>query len=339
MRPLIPKSAFVCGAVLIGAMVTAPAIAAGTPVEAVEYYQKEFEHYFVTAFPAEIAALDSGAIVGWWRTGQRYRVHSTPDTDRAAVCRFYTGAFAGKASHFFTASEAECEYVKRQLPEWTYEGIAFHAQVPGPSGVCPSGTAPVHRLYNGGRGGAPNHAYTTDAVKRDLLSGFGWVFEGTAWCVPLATENAATQTRLLASARWEFPRAVDIYGEGRTTTTFAAQLETHPAFIRERYESFGLTDVSTAIYHQVNDVWTGLADFEPLTGRFLVIGNSGFEGDPPYVGVAWELADAAGPASSVCTFAVTRNIDDRYPDRPFDSSHPFQPILWSGCTPGVANKL
>jgi hypothetical protein len=341
MRSLICKYALVYGTLLIGVSVAAISApnAADVPVEAVEYYHQHFEHYFVTAHPGEIAALDSGAIVGWWRTGQRYRVYANPDDARSAVCRFYTGVFAGKASHFFTASADECEYVKRELPEWTYEGIAFYVQIPDPGGTCPSGTAPVQRLFNGGHGGAPNHAYTTAAAKRDLLSSLGWVLEGTAWCVPLATEDTATKTRLLASAHWQFPSAVDIYGDGSISTTFSPKLITDPSLMRWKYESFGLTDVTIAIDHQVNGVFTGLAYFEPLTGRYLVIGNSGFEGDPPYVGVAWELADAAGPASFVCTFAVKRNIDDRYPDRPFDNSHPFQPILWSGCMPGVAKKL
>ena len=59
-------------------------------VRAVEYYHQAFEHYFVTANPAEIAALDSGVFQGWWRTGQRYRVDDAPGADLVPVCRFFT---------------------------------------------------------------------------------------------------------------------------------------------------------------------------------------------------------------------------------------------------------
>jgi serine protease len=102
------------------------------------------------------------------------------------LCRFYTDAFAGKPSHFYTASAAECEYVEQQLSAWTFEGVVFHVQVPDATCACASGSAPVYRLYNDGRGGAPNHAYTPDAARRDRLMAAGWLAEGAAWCARLA---------------------------------------------------------------------------------------------------------------------------------------------------------
>jgi uncharacterized delta-60 repeat protein len=160
----------------------------GTLLEAVEYYHPQFEHYFVTADTVEIDALDSGVFPGWSRTGQRYRVYSAAAADRAPVCRFYTDAFAAKPTHFYTASAAECEHVK-QLPPWIFEGVAFHVPVPDASGECVAGTAPVYRLYNDGRGGAPNHEYTPDVAKRDRLIQGGWLGEGTAWCAAGAGES------------------------------------------------------------------------------------------------------------------------------------------------------
>lgn len=38
--------------------------ASAATVEAVEYSHAGFDHYFITAFPEEAAALDSGKIVG-----------------------------------------------------------------------------------------------------------------------------------------------------------------------------------------------------------------------------------------------------------------------------------
>ena len=109
--------------------------ASAETVRAVEYFHKDFEHYFVTANPQEIALLDGGVFKGWWRTGQRYRVDDSPAPDLVPVCRFFTAEYAGKASHFYTASAAECEHVKT-MPDWTYEGVAFHVRLPDASGIC-----------------------------------------------------------------------------------------------------------------------------------------------------------------------------------------------------------
>ena len=62
--------------------------ASAETVRAVEYYHKDFEHYFVTANPQEITLLDGGVFKGWWRTGQRYRVDDSPAPDLVPVCRF-----------------------------------------------------------------------------------------------------------------------------------------------------------------------------------------------------------------------------------------------------------
>jgi Repeat of unknown function (DUF5648) len=109
--------------VSLAAFGLALASASAETVSAVEYFHKDFEHYFVTSNPQEIALLDGGVFKGWWRTGQRYRVDDSPAPGLVPVCRFFTAEYAGKASHFYTASAAECEHVKN-MPDWTYEGIA-----------------------------------------------------------------------------------------------------------------------------------------------------------------------------------------------------------------------
>ena len=50
------------------AVIPVPDVPAGTG-EAVEYYHAGLDHYFISLTPAEIAALDSGALTGWTRTG------------------------------------------------------------------------------------------------------------------------------------------------------------------------------------------------------------------------------------------------------------------------------
>jgi hypothetical protein len=47
-------------------------VATAAPVVAVEYYYAAWDHYFMTANPAEEAILDAGTIRGWTRTGQTF---------------------------------------------------------------------------------------------------------------------------------------------------------------------------------------------------------------------------------------------------------------------------
>jgi YVTN family beta-propeller protein len=42
-------------------------------LDAVEYYNPVLDHYFLTAAPTEIYALDAGSVAGWARTGQTQR--------------------------------------------------------------------------------------------------------------------------------------------------------------------------------------------------------------------------------------------------------------------------
>jgi YVTN family beta-propeller protein len=167
-----------------------PGYATGT---AVEYYAAVFDHYFITAFPAEQAALDGGAFGGAWvRTGRTFKVWTQPIPSSSPVCRFFSTAFGLKSSHFYTPFASECALVKT-YPQWQYEAIAFHMQIPvgfgTANGDCPIGTDRLYRLYNNGMGGAPNHRYTTNVAIFNQMVAAGWVFEGEAntrvfSCVP-----------------------------------------------------------------------------------------------------------------------------------------------------------
>lgn len=143
----------------------------------IEYYYPPFDHYFLTAFPSEIAALDDGLFPGWVRTGESYRVETDATAATNDVCRFFSVAFAPKSSHFFTPYTAECATVKASAA-WQYEAVAFHLRLRGIDGNCPGGYRPYSRLYNNGAGGAPAHRYT---VKPDIVAQMqaqGWVIEG-----------------------------------------------------------------------------------------------------------------------------------------------------------------
>ncbi len=146
-------------------------------VPVVEYWHAGFDHYFMTAAAGEIAALDTGRIAGWQRTGQQFGAYAVPAAGTAPVCRFFSTAFAPKSSHFYTPSAPECAHVKTTA-EWTFEAEAFHVALPDASGNCPGATRPIYRLYNDGHGDAPNHRYTSDPAIRAQMMAAGWIPEG-----------------------------------------------------------------------------------------------------------------------------------------------------------------
>ena len=161
--------------VAIGAARPPPPMPTGL---AVEYYNAAWGFYFVTAFPAEIEALDGGAFNGaWQRTGEGFKVWPQPSAGLAPMCRFFSDVFAPKSTHFYTDLAAECGALKAS-PAWTFEGIAFYVLAADGNGACPGGTAPLYRLYNNGMGGAPNHRYTTSVAVLQAMLAAGWSFEG-----------------------------------------------------------------------------------------------------------------------------------------------------------------
>lgn len=106
---------------------TSPAAASST---AVEYFHRDYGHYFVTALPKEIAALDAGVFFGWSRTGLAFDVLAVDEASSSNVCRFWSGqTFVTKSSHFYTPFDWECAIVKRNR-DWMYEGLVFSMMLP-----------------------------------------------------------------------------------------------------------------------------------------------------------------------------------------------------------------
>ena len=153
-------------------------LAAGTP--AIEYYYTDWNMYFITSIPAEIANLDGGAYGGVWkRTGLRFNVYpiSPQPSSASTVFRFFSTTFAPKSSHFYTANGAEYNSLLAN-PNWQFEGPVFSTPLPAADGSCPPGSIPIYRLYNNGMGGAPNHRFTTDINVRAQMIAAGWIPEG-----------------------------------------------------------------------------------------------------------------------------------------------------------------
>jgi glucose/arabinose dehydrogenase len=159
------------------------AAAVAAPV-AIEYYNATLQHYFMTAEPAEAAALDDGALNGaWTRTGYAFPVATPGAAGAIDVCRFFGTPGVGPNSHFYTGFANECASLRANAL-WTFEGVAFRAALPT-AGVCAPALTPVYRLYNDPATlAAVNHRYTTDGSLVAAMRLAGWIIEGVAFCVP-----------------------------------------------------------------------------------------------------------------------------------------------------------
>lgn len=191
---------------------TAATAVQAAPLDAVEYYHPGMNHYFMTAFPQEIAALDAGQFGGWQRTGLTFRVKETPEglpsPQLRPVCRYFSDSFAPRSSHFYSALTEECQLLAAN-PLWRYEAEAFWVSTPA-SGSCGNDAA-VTRFYNNGEGGAPNHRYAANQATVDAMTAAKWVREGPVFCSEGVVEGRFSQTdaridplaRLLGG-EWDF---------------------------------------------------------------------------------------------------------------------------------------
>jgi uncharacterized protein DUF5648 len=155
---------------------------------AVEYYYADWNFYFVTAIPGEIAALDGGAFGGVWkRTGVQFNVYATANAPAGTptVWRFFSTIFAPKSSHFYTAIVSEYNaLVNGTIAGWELEGPVFSVPLPAGGSTCPAASIPVYRVYNNGMGGAPNHRFITDFNTVTQMIAAGWILEGVVFCSP-----------------------------------------------------------------------------------------------------------------------------------------------------------
>lgn len=167
---------------------------------AIEFYNPQNNHYFLTANPAEAAMLDAGTTVrGWTRTGGQFSVFTAPADGLSAVCRFFGTPGKGPDSHFYTADAAECAKV-RTLPAWTFEEIAFYIPTTA-SGDCGSNW-PVYRSYYTDNIADANHRFTLDLTAHVRMpQRRGDVLEGIVMCAPVTdAEREADVVRFLEQA-------------------------------------------------------------------------------------------------------------------------------------------
>jgi predicted dienelactone hydrolase len=157
-----------------------------------EYHNTVLNHYFMAATQQEQDFIASGgAGPGWELTGQAFNawpnfVPVDPLGSTSPVCRFYGGRNGGPNSHFFTAVQSECDFVKSGgAGGWFYEGIGFYSWAVDSSQRCPAGWLGVNRAYNNRAAqNDSNHRFSTsDSTMRDMESQ-GWSYEATVMCAP-----------------------------------------------------------------------------------------------------------------------------------------------------------
>jgi hypothetical protein len=149
----------------------------------VEYYYSVLDHYFITQFTDEIAALDAGVHPGWVRTGQSFLAYRPEQGVGLPVQRWYGLPSSGLDTHFFTLGGDDVVFLLNHPSQWERESnAAFAAGFPSVviEGVgvpgCPSGEVPVYRLWN--RRADSNHRYTTDPAIKAQMIAKGSVAEG-----------------------------------------------------------------------------------------------------------------------------------------------------------------
>jgi hypothetical protein len=196
-----------------------PGLSVAASLTAVEYYQGSYGHYFVTASPQEIAALDAGVVPGWSRTGESFGVFELNTAGAANVCRFWSGqTYTPKSSHFYTSVASECATVKGD-PHWQFEGEVFAMYLPDAAGSCAGGTVPLYRVYNKSQSGVPNHRYTTRVTLRWDMLAQGWIAEGTGigviGCVPVSIEAETINGHVIDGYIEGALVCIDLNGNGR----------------------------------------------------------------------------------------------------------------------------
>ncbi|MGH7485588.1 MAG: hypothetical protein ACREMY_08300 [bacterium] len=167
--------AHLCGGPWYATLVVSSQPAPTQTGEVVEFRNASLDRYFITQNLQEIAALDSGQIKGWSRTGLHFSAYlpGLSDGRGVPITRVYRASSIG---HLFTFIYFESEYAVG--PDWQVESLdAFEIPVPSVlSGECAGGTMPVYRLWDG-RSDA-DHRYTTDRGVRDETIHAGFIAEG-----------------------------------------------------------------------------------------------------------------------------------------------------------------
>ena len=140
-----------------------------------EFYNANFDHYFLTWVPAEIQNLDSGRTFGWSRTGKSFKAYNGPQAGTTPVCRIYIPPGRGDG-HYFGRDATECMKTISANPTFIVESSTFIYLFLPNAGKCATNAVSVYRVFSNRVD--VNHRYTTDRAIRDQMVAKGWLAEG-----------------------------------------------------------------------------------------------------------------------------------------------------------------
>ena len=118
--------------------------------------------------PTEKAGVERIAPAGLEHPGEVFRKIGIVQ----AVHRFYN---RNTGAHFYTRSNSERDSILATMPQYTYDGVAFHA-----AGAYSPGLSPVYRFYNTRTG---VHFYTVSEAEKNQIQATmpQFLFEGPAY--------------------------------------------------------------------------------------------------------------------------------------------------------------
>lgn len=307
-----------------------------TQVAAVEFFDLAHDRYLITASPAEIGALGSGALGSFYRSGTAYVVDDAPGAGLAPVCRFATHA-GGVAAHLYTASASECEALKTD-PSVTYEGIAFYSPVPDAAGNCAANTSPVYRLSSSTYDGVPMLVYTPYPDRMTHLQTLGFQVVRVEYCVPTSMDIAKSNTMLVDNSYWRltgwWPGPVPFYPNTDAGTPiglyFAGTTRSREPADADREMSDFLTSAFPYFIYRSGDYYFGPLDqvlaWGPFANEYEVIqlqfNESSKTGD--IIGGAYSIVWTGGEDAQACSRQVLINRGAGATGLEVD---PLQPIL------------
>jgi poly(3-hydroxybutyrate) depolymerase len=193
------------------AALLAPFMSSAQSVTAVEYYNRSIDAFFLTARPAEQAAIDG--IADFERTGMAFAATAGSAAQAAnSICRFYISlATPYTSSHFYGLQSTDCALVQQVNPAgFTYEGIDFAVGLRS-GATCPAATpVPVYRSFRPGTATrTANHRYTVSLTTYNRMASLGWTQEGIAFCVAAASDARATYPQSYVMGKNRFTTSVD----------------------------------------------------------------------------------------------------------------------------------
>jgi lysyl endopeptidase len=175
-----------------------------------EYYNPEFNFYFMTSREAEKNLLnvtrDTQQNLLWYPTGYWFKTDVASSPDTSSIVRYFNGQSSNqnrRGLHFYTASNADKQFITASGLErfstqfctdvprfWCNEGIDSFVTAPfnpGVNGSCPAGLRPIYRAFRKNFDDGTHRFLPNAGIYEYVLAdraGLGeiWDPEGVAFC-------------------------------------------------------------------------------------------------------------------------------------------------------------